>query len=257
LTAVPGGEARVELRTGGGALTVRTTATDIGQGLEAMVQTIAAETTGIDRDRIRVVWGSTEDAPSAGGTAASRSAIFLGNAVREGCLALLERGAVDLERPQTAEGAFATAPTLGFAMHAALVSLDRETLEPVVERLAVAYDVGRAIDMASVRGQLVGAVVQAVGTTLYEQLVYDEEGQLSTVSFMDDLMPTYAESPPVMAVVFEHAAPGNPLGVRGAGEAGVYGVAAVVGSAVAQAMGQSGAGPTALPIGPRTLRGLR
>jgi carbon-monoxide dehydrogenase large subunit len=72
---------------------------------------------------------------------------------------------------------------------------------------------------------------------------------------MDYLIPTYAETPPVTAVVFEHAAPGNPLGVRGAGEAGVYGVAAVVGSAIAQAMGCPQAGPTSLPIGPETLRG--
>jgi carbon-monoxide dehydrogenase large subunit len=96
--------------------------------------------------------------------------------------------------------------------------------------------------------------VQAVGTTLYEQLVYDEFGQPATTSLMDYLMPTYAEAPPVTAVVFEHAAPGNPLGVRGAGEAGVYGVAAVVGSAIAQALGRAEAGPTTLPIGPATLR---
>jgi carbon-monoxide dehydrogenase large subunit len=249
-----GGEARVELTTGDGAVTVRTTATDIGQGLEVMVQTIAAETLGIDPDRVRVVWGSTEDAPSAGGTAATRSAIFLGNAVRDACLRL--RG-VDLAVPRRVEGAFATDPTLGFGMHAALVSVDRDTLEPTIERLAVAYDVGRAIDMASVRGQLVGAAVQAVGTTLYEQLVYDEFGQLATASFMDYLMPTYAEAPPVSTIVFEHAAPGNPLGVRGAGEAGVYGVADVVGSAVAQALGRPTDGPTRLPIGPQSLRALR
>jgi CO/xanthine dehydrogenase Mo-binding subunit len=247
-----GAEARVELRTGAGRLTVRTTATDIGQGLEVLVQTIVAETLGIAPERVDVVWGSTDDAPSCGGTAASRSAIFLGNAVRDACLALRGR---DLDSPGRVEGVFGTQATLGFGLHAAVVSVDRDTLEPTIERLAVAYDVGRAIDMASVRGQLVGAAVHAVGTTLFEQLVYDEFGQLTTTTLMDYLIPTYAETPPVTAVVFEHAAPGNPLGVRGAGEAGVYGVAAVVGSAIAQAMGCPQAGPTSLPIGPETLRG--
>lgn len=242
-----GAEARVEVCTGDGRVAVRTTAADIGQGLEVLVQTIVAESLEIAPDLVHLVWGSTEDAPSCGGTAASRSAIFLGNALRDACLKLRARG-FDLNTPARVEGAFATEATLGFGLHAALVSVDRETLEPTIERLAVAYDVGRAIDLASVRGQLVGAAVHAVGTTLFERLVYDEFGQLATTSLMDYLIPTYAETPPVSTVVFEHPAPGNPLGVRGAGEAGVYGVAAVVGSAIAQAMGCPECGPTTLPI---------
>jgi CO/xanthine dehydrogenase Mo-binding subunit len=249
-----GAEARVELRAGDGRVTVRTTATDIGQGLEVLVQTIVAETLEIAPELVQVVWGSTDDAPSCGGTAPSRSAIFLGNALHDACLKL--KGA-DLSVPARVEGAFGTEATLGFGLHAALVSVDRDTLEPTIERLAVAYDVGRAIDVASVRGQLVGAVVHAVGTTLFERLVYDESGQLVTTTLMDYLIPTYAETPPVTAIVFEHAAPGNPLGVRGAGEAGVYGVAAVVGSAIAQALGCPEGGPTTLPIDPATLGAAR
>ncbi|HET7571653.1 MAG TPA: xanthine dehydrogenase family protein molybdopterin-binding subunit [Gaiellaceae bacterium] len=259
-----GTTARARVSIAGGRAAVRSTATDVGQGLEALLRRIAAGSLGLDPDLVDVEWGSTVDAPPSGGTAASRSTVVLGNAVRAACEALLERlelGAGELAGrirelpPATAEGEFTPdEPTLGFGMHAALVSLDPELLEPRIERIAVAYDAGHVIDRSSVVGQLTGAAVQALGQTLYEEISYDDAAQPLTTTFMDYLLPTAAEAPPVEVVLFENPDPGNPLGARGAGEAGVFGVAAAVASAVAQALGRAEEGVTELPISPRSLR---
>jgi carbon-monoxide dehydrogenase large subunit len=220
-----------------------------------MLRTIAADTLDADQAEIAVQWGSTVGAPPSGGTAGSRSTVLLGNAVGDACRTLRARlQDHDGHEPILVEGSFSGTPTNAIGMHAALVRVDADTLEPTVERLAVCYDAGHAVDPQSVRGQLVGATVQALGAALYEELRYDDAGELLTASLMDYLMPTHAEAPDVEAIIYETADPGNPLGARGAGEAGVFGVAAAVGSAVAQALGRSEAGVTSYPIAPRSLR---
>jgi CO/xanthine dehydrogenase Mo-binding subunit len=145
------------------------------------------------------------------------------------------------------------APTFGFGMHLALVRIDPENADVAVERLAVAYDCGRAIDLDSVRGQLVGAAVQGLGGTLLQELSFDAGGQPQSTTFMDFLVPTLAESPRVETVVVE--LPGttsNPLGVKGAGEAGIMGVGGAVSNAVSAALGAPGA-VTRLPVHPDAL----
>jgi CO/xanthine dehydrogenase Mo-binding subunit len=137
----------------------------------------------------------------------------------------------------------------GFGGHVALVVVDPETGEPRIERMAVGYDCGRAVDREGVEGQLVGAVAMGIGGTLYEELRYDVEGQPLTTTFMDYLVPTLAEVPAVDVAIFEYPATGNPLGAKGAGEAGVIGVGAAVANAVADALGRPG-GFTDLPLRP-------
>ena len=127
------------------------------------------------------------------------------------------------------------------------MSIDPDTGEPRVERLIVGYDCGRAIDAVGVEGQLIGAAVMGIGGTLYEELRYDDQGQPQTTTFMDYLVPTLAEVPAVEAVVFEYPATGNPLGAKGAGEAGVIAVGAAVANAVADALGRQD-GLTRLPL---------
>ena len=76
-------------------------------------------------------------------------------------------------------------------------------------------DVGRAINPMIVHGQAVGAAVQGIGATLLEELVYEENGQLLTTTFMDYLLPISTDVPPIESVVLEEApSPRNPLGVR-------------------------------------------
>ncbi len=137
-----------------------------------------------------------------------------------------------------------------FAVHCADVAVDVETGAIAVERYFVAADVGRAINPMIVEGQLIGGVVQGIGGTLLEELVYDAAGQLRTGSFADYLLPSVHEAPPITTLVLEQTrAPGNVLGVKGVGEIGPSGVAAAIGNAVARALGTSH-GINALPLTP-------
>jgi Aerobic-type carbon monoxide dehydrogenase, large subunit CoxL/CutL homologs len=133
---------------------------------------------------------------------------------------------------------------------AALVVVDPETGQIKVDRYIVAADVGKAVDRNLVRGQLLGGVVQGLGGCLLENFAYDENGQPSSTSFMDYLLPTAHEAPPIRAIVLEDfPSARNPLGAKGAGEAGITGVAAVVACAASQAIGAPGI-DCALPLTP-------
>jgi CO/xanthine dehydrogenase Mo-binding subunit len=134
------------------------------------------------------------------------------------------------------------------------VAVDPETGGVAVRRLVVCQDVGRAVNPLLVDGQLVGAAAQGVGGTLLEELGYDPGGQPVTTSFMDYLMPTAAEIPPVEALALElphhdHATE-NPLGVKGCGEGGLIGAGAAIANAVVDAIGGDRRGGLDLPLTP-------
>ncbi len=123
----------------------------------------------------------------------------------------------------------------------AVVRVDRETGEVAVEQLILYYDIGRAINPMLVAGQMEGGAIQAVGGTLYEQFVYDGDGNPLCGSFMDYLLPTLAETPAMTAMIGEQDPTlTNPLGIKGAGEGGVPGVAAAIATAVEHALGRPG-----------------
>jgi CO/xanthine dehydrogenase Mo-binding subunit len=147
-----------------------------------------------------------------------------------------------------------------YGIHAALVRVDRETGAVAIERLFIAYDLGRSVNPMLVDGQLVGGAAQGIGGALLESFVYDETGQPLAASFADYLMPTAMEMPPVSILVTEDApSPLNPLGVKGAGEGGITAVGAAIANAVDDALGQPGAGVIdRLPLTPqRVLAAIR
>jgi aerobic carbon-monoxide dehydrogenase large subunit len=131
--------------------------------------------------------------------------------------------------------------TYPYGVHVAVVEVDPGTGEVQVLRYLVGYEVGRAVNPALVEDQLVGGVAQGVGGALLEEFTYDDGGQPQAVTFMDYLLPTAAEIPRIGVLVAEDApAPGNPLGVRGAGEGGVNAAGAAIASAVRDALGLAG-----------------
>jgi CO/xanthine dehydrogenase Mo-binding subunit len=133
------------------------------------------------------------------------------------------------------------------------VLVDVETGETKVERYLVACDLGRVINSSIVRGQLVGGVVQGLGGTFLEELAYDSEGQLTTGTFADYLLPSVFDAPPIETLVLERVpAPGNRLGVKGVGEIGPSGVAAAIGNAIANAL-CSVSGLNRLPLTPERI----
>ena len=142
----------------------------------------------------------------------------------------------------------ADAMSFPYGVHCAAVEVDVETGAVAIERYAVAYDVGRAVNPKLIEGQIVGGAAQGVGGAFYEELAYSPDGQLVAGSFMDYLLPTAAEAPALRVLVTEDApAPLNPLGVKGAGEGGTAAAGAVLASAVSDAVG---AEATALPLTP-------
>jgi aerobic carbon-monoxide dehydrogenase large subunit len=145
--------------------------------------------------------------------------------------------------------------TFASGMHAVIVETDPDTAEISILKYAVVHDCGRLINPMIVEGQIHGGVAQGVGGALYERMAYDEGGQLLNASFMDFLMPYVTEIPATIDIDhLETPSPLNPLGIKGAGEAGVIPSAAVFASAISDAEGFA---ITAMPISPSELFDLR
>jgi carbon-monoxide dehydrogenase large subunit len=107
-----------------------------------------------------------------------------------------------------------------------------------------------------VEGQIAGGVAQGIGAALMEEFIYDTSGQPLSATLADYLLPTLAEIPPVEVALFEDApTPLNPLGVKGAGEAGITAVGAAIAAAVDDALGLEGL-VRQLPITPNRLHAL-
>jgi carbon-monoxide dehydrogenase large subunit len=141
-----------------------------------------------------------------------------------------------------------------YGVHIAVVRVDRETGGVTVERYLVAYDIGKAVNPMLVEGQIAGGFAQGIGGTLLEEFCYDERGEPLAVNFADYLMPTALEIPALQVVITEDApSPLNPLGLKGAGEAGVNAVGAAIASAIDDAIGMPGA-VTRLPVTPQRMR---
>ncbi|HEU4370259.1 MAG TPA: xanthine dehydrogenase family protein molybdopterin-binding subunit [Methylomirabilota bacterium] len=270
--------ARVTL-TSEGTIVLAAGATSVGQGLATTLAQVCGEVLQVAPADIAVHLGDTRFMPHGVGSSASRSAVMAGSAVhgastrlRERIVALaaahfeaspadvtLEDGAAIVRGvpdrrcslrevaalagpPLEAEWRHETARPVGsFGVHLSVVGVDVTTGEVRPETHFVLCDVGRAINPSIVEGQLAGAVIQGLGHATMEELVYDTGGQLLTGTFMDYAMPTASNAPPVEVHIHEAPAPSNPLGVKGAGEAGTTGVGAAVANAVAAAVDSAAA----------------
>ena len=121
--------------------------------------------------------------------------------------------------------------------HAAYVRVDPKTFRLEILKYVVVHDCGRVINPLVLQGQIEGGVAQGIGGAFYERLAYDADGQLRNASFMEFLIPYATEIPPIEIDHFETPSPLNPLGVKGAGEAGVIPVGAVIAAAIEEALG--------------------
>jgi carbon-monoxide dehydrogenase large subunit len=126
--------------------------------------------------------------------------------------------------------------TYASAVHVALVEVDIETGMVRLLRYVVAHDCGQLINPMIVDGQISGGVAQGIGGGLYEELVYDASGQFLSGSFMDYLIPTSVEMPPIDMIHLEYPSPRNPLGVKGVGEGGAISPPAAIANAVEDAL---------------------
>jgi carbon-monoxide dehydrogenase large subunit len=137
--------------------------------------------------------------------------------------------------------------------HAMILEIDPETLQIDIKKYVVVHDCGRVINPMLVDGQVHGGVAQGIGNAYFEQLVYGENGQLLNASFMDFLLPTALDVPRVEVGHEETPSPLNPLGTKGAGEAGAIPVGALFAQAVEDALAIPGLEILEIPLRPSRL----
>ena len=255
-----------------GSVTLFSGMQDNGQGHTTTFVQLLSEKLGLDASRIRVVQGDTDAVPSGmtggsrflaiGGIASMSAADEVIAKGREAAASLLEAAPADIEygdgeyriagtdrKVSLFEAANKTgglqarhtrAPesyTYPNGCHVCEVEIDADTGETRIVRYSVVDDFGRAINPLLLEGQVHGGTVQGIGQALLELGLYDpESGQLLTGSFMDYAMPR-ADNVPSFDCGFHHSpCLTNPLGVKGAGEAGAVGAPPAVINAVVDAL---------------------
>jgi carbon-monoxide dehydrogenase large subunit len=260
--------ARLEINDDG-TISVFMGSAAVGQGVETVFAQIAADALEIPMDRIRWVYhGSTSTVSDGYGAYHSRSVVMGGSALldaannfrtalneeaakRLGCKASeVVLGEDKVSAPGvkslplsafaglTKEGAFLNKKhTYSYGAQAAHVAVDPKIGHVELIDYVVVQDAGRIINPLTLKGQVIGSLVQGLGGAFMEHLVYDDEGQLLTGSLADYLLPTASDFPNLRAFVMDkHPSPINPLGAKGAGEGGMVGAGGAIANAVANAL---------------------
>lgn len=166
------------------------------------------------------------------------------------------RGAV---KPGTEPGLEATdyfGPEMGVTasgVHAMIVEIDPQTMLLEIKKYVTVHDCGNVINPLILDGQIQGGVAQGIGNAFYEQLMFDEMGQIVNASFMDYLLPGASDVPRIEVGHQVTPSPLNPMGVKGAGEAGAIPVAALFSQAIEDALGIDGFELTEIPLSPNRL----
>lgn len=230
---------------------VRQASAEVGQGAHTVIAQMAAEALGVPLQAIKLISHDTAQTDDAGSSSASRITFMAGNAVR-GAAELALQAWRNEERP--AIGTFkyrppATTPydpetgraepnfAYGYVAQVFEVEVDTETGQVTVVRVVSANDVGRAVNPNLVRGQVEGAVVQAIGYALYEHLVV-EDGVIKNPYLSTYLIPTVGDVPlQVESVILECADPIGPWGARGMAEMPYLPVAPAIAAAIRDAVG--------------------
>jgi len=141
--------------------------------------------------------------------------------------------------------------TYPFGCHIAVVEVDAETGKVTIKRFVAVDDVGNVINPMIVEGQIHGGLAQGIGQALLEGVIYDENGQLTTGTFMDYAMPRADDFPMFETDRKTTPCPHNPLGVKGAGEAGAIGSTPAVVNAVMNATWHLGVRDLEMPLTPQ------
>jgi carbon-monoxide dehydrogenase large subunit len=280
--AGPKETARMEVNADG-TISVFMGTSSVGQGVETIFAQIAADALEVPVDRIHHVYhGSTAYVSDGYGAYHSRSTVMGGSAVlaaadnfmkllcetgakRLGCKAaevkldvdkLVGPGGKSLALKElagaTAEGAFLNKKhTYSYGAHVAHITVDARLGRIEIVDYVVVQDVGRAVNPLTLRGQVIGSLVQGLGGAVLEDLKYDENGQFLTGSLADYLLPTATDFPNLRCVVLDdYPSPINPLGAKGAGEGGIIAAGGCMANAVANALQSFGAQPRQLPLTP-------
>lgn len=264
-------EARVRLTEQGAV--VETAAIEVGQGLVTVLAQIARSTLGVSKAEVRHV--DTSRIGSAGSTSASRQTQVSGGATLQASRRLRERILASHEgddlsdlgviragevvvpmailvtegweettvfrhpptEPSDDDGHGVVHADFAVAGHRAVVDVDPELGLVTVVRVDTAQDVGRALNPASIRGQIEGGILQGVGLAVMEELVM-KDGVIANPTFTDYLLPTILDAPDVEALLIEEDGSWGPFGAKGVGESPTISSTAAVLAAIRAATGK-------------------
>jgi aerobic carbon-monoxide dehydrogenase large subunit len=137
--------------------------------------------------------------------------------------------------------------------HLCAVEVDTETGAVKIRKYVAVDDIGNVVNPAIVEGQVHGGIAQGIGQALFEEAVYDAEGNLVTGTMVDYLLPTAADLPDFVTERTVTPATTNALGVKGVGEAGTIASTPAVVNAVVDALRPFGVGNVAMPCSPQTV----
>jgi carbon-monoxide dehydrogenase large subunit len=199
---------------------------------------------------------AVEDLHTAGGSISvvgtDRSLTFreLAKAVYSQMGRLPKDAREELEVTRVYDPYFGTAAS---ATHIVALEVDSKTYKVKIVRYVVCEDCGRVINPMIVNGQVRGGVAQGIGAALFEEVVYDERGQITTASLADYVVPSAAEIPTIEVRHLEQCAPATAGGFRGMGEGGTIGAMAAVANAIADALSPLGIEITDAPVSPERL----
>ena len=289
MTAVPppseSAAARVEVD---GTIVVSTGTTSSGQGHETAYAQLAAALLGVPMELVRVVLSDTAEVSTGRGTFGSRSLQLGGSAIRGACVALVEKAREEAARRLEADeedivrfddGRFGVSGVPGsalswaelassevalvaehdftqddqsysFGCHVAVAEVDIETGDARLVRHVAVDDCGTILNLMLVEGQVHGGVAQGASQALYEEFVYDADGNPLTTSLVDYAIPGIGDLPWIETLHMETPTPLNPLGAKGVGESGTTGSTPAVQNAVIDAVSHLGVRHIDMPLHP-------
>jgi carbon-monoxide dehydrogenase large subunit len=155
-----------------------------------------------------------------------------------------------MEPGLAAEADFAGDGSYPFGAHCAVVEVDTETGEVRLIRFFAVDDCGRLINPLLAEGQVHGGIAQGIGQALFEEVVFDDQGNPRTASLIDYQIPSIGEIPEVVTATTETPSPNNPLGAKGIGESGTIGSTPAVQNAVVDALSHLGIRHLDMPLTP-------
>ncbi len=211
---------------------VREAGADVGQGAHTAFVQMAAEAVGVPVEKVELIGHDTAHTGNSGSASASRMTFMAGNAIKGAAQLALEKWRNE-ERPAIATYQYRAPRTTpydpetgraepnfayGYVAQFAEVEVDVETGQIEVVRVVSAHDVGKAINPQLIEGQVEGAVVQALGYAIMENLV-TEQGRILNPYLSTYLIPTVWDIPKeTKSVILEYADPRGPWGARGMAE---------------------------------------
>jgi CO/xanthine dehydrogenase Mo-binding subunit len=257
-----------------GRVRVLAASTEIGQGTNTVFSQIAAETLGLDLDRIEIVRPDTGSVPNSGPTVASRTCMVVGKLVETAALGLKHtltaagllaerytqdefaqacKRYIEVHGPLKSSSQYQPPPgiqwddvhykgdaygTYAWAAYVAEITVDLVTCEVAVDDFVAVQEVGKVIHPVLAAGQIEGGVAQAIGYALYENVVW-QEGRMINGQMTNYIMPTAADVPPIRVFFEERPYPYGPAGAKGIGELPMDGPAPSIVNAIEHATGVS------------------